>query len=79
MPSGGKMKPVAVHVDNLKLVCHWSSGEPSSEIENDYSQPSLIAPAIPKNQRKSCQETALKNSRKGDRERLGNWGQQKMS
>ena len=53
------MKPVAVHVDNLKLVCHWSSGEPSSEIENDYSQPSLIAPAIPKNQRKSYQETAL--------------------
>ena len=65
------MKPITVPVDNLKFVCHWSSGESSSEIENDYSQPSLIDPAIPKNQRKSYKETALKTAEKVTEKDLG--------
>ena len=64
MSSGGKMKPITVLIDNLRFVCPWSSGEPSSETESDYSQPSLINPAIPKNQKESYKETALKTTEK---------------
>ena len=61
MSSGSKIKPVTVLVGNLKLTCCWSSGKSSSsETETDYSQPSLINPAILKNQKQSYKETALK-------------------
>ena len=50
MSSGGKIKPITVAVDNLRFVSCWSSGETSSsETETDYSQLSLINPAIVKN------------------------------
>ena len=58
------MKPITVLIDNLRFVCRWSSGEPSSETESDYSQPSLINPAILKNQKESQKETALKTTEK---------------
>ena len=64
MSSGGKMKPITLLIDNLRFVCRWSSGEPSSETESDYSQPSLINPAILKNQKESYKETALKTTEK---------------
>ena len=64
MSSGGKMKPITVLIDNLRFVCRWSSGEPSSETESDYSQPSLINPAILKNHKESYKETALKTTEK---------------
>ena len=71
MSCGGKMKLITVLADNLRFVYHWSSGEPSSEIENDYSQPSLINPAILKNQKESYRETALKRTEKMTEKDLG--------
>ena len=64
MSSGGKMKPITALIDNLRFVHHWSSGEPSSETESDFSQPSLTDPAILKNQKESYKETALKTTEK---------------
>ena len=64
MSSGGKIKPITVAVDNLSFVSRCSSGEPSSsETETDYSQPSLINPAILKNQKESYKEIALKTTK----------------
>ena len=64
MSSGGKMKPITVVIDNLRFVHHWSSGEPSSETESDFSQPYLFDLAILKNQKEPYRETALKTTEK---------------
>ena len=71
MSSGGKMKPITVLADNLRFVYHWSSGEPSSEIESDYSQACLINPPILQNQKESYKETALKRTEKMTEKDLG--------
>ena len=71
MSSGGKMKPIAILVDNLRLVCSENSGEPSSsQTETGYSQCSIINTAILKNQKNSYKETLGKQHKK--LQRLGN-------
>ena len=77
MSSGGKMKPITVLADNLRFVYHWSSGEPSSEIESDYSQACLINPPILQNQKESYKETALKRTEKMTEKDLGIQGSRK--